>query len=134
MLNSSYPIFNYYNKPKRLISLTPLIDVVFILLLFFMSASNYQKWHSLPLETVQSGQGQAKPQVILVRLKADSLDINGTPVNIEDLNQFIKEKLNVLPNLHILVQPVGKIVVQRMVNLIDQVSAAGCQSISIVDS
>lgn len=33
-------------KSKR-ISLTPLIDVVFILLLFFMLTSSFQRWHSV---------------------------------------------------------------------------------------
>jgi biopolymer transport protein ExbD len=41
-------------RRTRRISLTPLIDVVFILLLFFMLSSSFQRWHSVDLPGLQS--------------------------------------------------------------------------------
>ena len=38
-------------KKRPLISLTPLIDVVFILLVFFMLASSFLDWRSIDLST-----------------------------------------------------------------------------------
>ena len=37
------------SRNNRLVSMTPLIDVVFILLLFFMLVSNFQQWRGMPL-------------------------------------------------------------------------------------
>ena len=36
-------------RKKSLVNLTPLIDVVFILLIFFMLASNFIQWHYIEL-------------------------------------------------------------------------------------
>lgn len=36
-------------KPKNLVSLTPLIDVVFILLLFFMLTSSFSQFRQIEL-------------------------------------------------------------------------------------
>ena len=48
--------FGQQRPTGRLISLTPLIDVVFILLVFFMLASSFLDWRSIDL-TVSSGVG-----------------------------------------------------------------------------
>lgn len=46
-------------KPARL-SLTPLIDVVFILLLFFILTSQLNPWHRQTLAQKTYGEGEAK--------------------------------------------------------------------------
>lgn len=43
-----------YTAKKRKISLTALIDVVFILLMFFMLTTQFVKWQSIPLQISQS--------------------------------------------------------------------------------
>ncbi|MCB1510249.1 MAG: biopolymer transporter ExbD [Hyphomicrobiaceae bacterium] len=45
-------------SPPRTITLTPLIDVVFLLLVFFMLASTFLKFASVPLSTAGAGNGQ----------------------------------------------------------------------------
>jgi biopolymer transport protein ExbD len=69
------------------ISLTPLIDVVFLLLVFFMLASTFARLHYLPLDS--SGPGAAATdagQSVLVRVGAGgAVDINGEPVAASDL-------------------------------------------------
>lgn len=135
MHNSQIQLFNRIRKPRRLISLTPLIDVVFILLVFFMLASSYEKWHSLPLDSVQKGSaGKSNPQSILVRLKTNALDVNGKEMTLKQLNQFIQSKLTSMPALHILIQSHGPVVIQRMVDVIDEVHAAGGKNVSILQN
>lgn len=70
---------------KRFISLTPLINVVFILLVFFMLASNYLQWRSIELNApaVQAA-GSPLEGAILVRLRTDgSIDLNGERLTLE---------------------------------------------------
>ena len=70
----------YHPRARSLISLTPLIDVVFILLLFFMLASNFNVETSL---SVQSGGGQSmdtastKPSVRLRILDNQNFVLDG---------------------------------------------------------
>ncbi len=120
-----------HRKPKRLISLTPLIDVVFVLLVFLMISSNHIKWRHLPLHSVQAGGAGATSESILLRLQPHSLDINGQGMTPEELNAFIRQKVAVTPDLHISLQPGKQVVLQRTVEVLDQIAAAGGRSASI---
>lgn len=137
MHNNTLSLFNYYSRPRRLISLTPLIDVVFILLLFFMSASSYQKWHRLPLNSEHGGQSQkhrsVNSKIMFIQLNKDSLVIDGMLMNSVAFKHFITKKINASPDLKIVIQPDGNIVLQRMVNIIDQIYTAGINDIAIVE-
>ncbi|WP_373510748.1 ExbD/TolR family protein, partial [Thiocapsa sp.] len=62
---------------RRLIGLTPLIDVVFILLVFFMLASSLVKWQALEMEAPASAAvGTPVIGSWLVRVRPESLDLN----------------------------------------------------------
>ncbi len=69
------------------IGLTPLIDVVFLLLVFFMLASTFLKFNYLPL--IAGGEGVAAPslsETVIVRVRAGgALDVNGEPASADDL-------------------------------------------------
>ena len=78
---------NDSGRAKRSISLTPLIDVVFLLLVFFMLASTFLKFGTVRLETAGAGGGVADPaKVVLVHVDgARSYKVNGIPAASEDL-------------------------------------------------
>jgi len=69
------------------ISLTPLIDVVFLLLVFFMLASTFLKFNYLPLTA--GGKGAGAPslgETVIVRVQpGGALDVNGEPVSAKAL-------------------------------------------------
>ncbi len=62
----------YQRKSSSGIGLTPLIDVVFILLLFFMLASNFNRWEQLPIDVqaVSASTGSSS-KVVHLQLHAD---------------------------------------------------------------
>jgi len=85
-----------FHRPKRIttsIDMAPLIDVVFLLLIFFMLTSSF----SLPslqikLPTAQ-GQPDSSPEVILVAVDAQgTISIQGQPVPLP----LFEEKLSAL--------------------------------------
>ena len=69
------------------ISLTPLIDVVFLLLVFFMLASTFLKFNYLPLTAGGEGAGAPSPrETVIVRVQPGGmLDVNGEPVSAKAL-------------------------------------------------
>jgi biopolymer transport protein ExbD len=69
------------------ISLTPLIDVVFLLLVFFMLASTFLKFNYLPLTAGGEGAGAPSPgETVIVRVQpGGALDVNGEPVSAKAL-------------------------------------------------
>ncbi len=112
---------------RRLISLTPLIDVVFILLLFFMLASNLTRLHAVPLDAQASQQTQAEDEpALLLRIQADGqLDLNGELVSAALLPELLREQLRRAPDLRVLVQPDDAVPLQVTLGVFDRLAAAG---------
>ena len=69
---------------RRRPNLTPMIDVVFLLLVFFMLVSRFGTDRALPLSLASGGAGYAGPPR-LVDVAPGGLALNGVPVPIEGL-------------------------------------------------
>ncbi len=83
------------NRPVRrrgVMNLTPLIDVVFLLLVFFMLASTFLKFGSVPLETAGGGAGNQveRDKVALIHIGADdAYRVDGRPVRREEMAEVL---------------------------------------------
>jgi len=79
--NDDLPLLTRNTRKKKGISLTALIDVVFILLMFFMLTSTFIKLHKVELQTAAAGddvvheQKQVEPQLIIIR-ESNQVDNN----------------------------------------------------------
>jgi biopolymer transport protein ExbD len=62
---------------RRTLSLTSLIDVIFLLLLFFMLTTTFTRNAELPLVAGDSGTGMAQTAPIFLRLAPDDVTVNG---------------------------------------------------------
>lgn len=77
-------------KKRELITmdLTPLIDVVFLLLVFFIVASEFKKNETvlnLSLPTSSSQQKVTNKQEVMIEISRDKLALNGKKLNISNL-------------------------------------------------
>jgi len=63
---------------RRTIAMTSLIDVIFILLLFFLLTSTFTRFGELSVSTGGAGAGIGSASPIFLRLDADGLTLNGT--------------------------------------------------------
>lgn len=74
---------------RRPIGLTSLIDVIFLLLLFFMLASSFTRYQALDLSSGGAGGGaDVRPAYLRIHT-AEKLDLNGRPLARSDLaNRF----------------------------------------------
>ncbi len=125
---------NRPRRPRRLISLTPLIDVIFILLVFFMLASSYLEWHSITL-AVPAGQAAANTmeEAILIRLQADGgLNLNGEPLTLAGLAAQVRTQLDRNPDQRILVQPEPTVQLQRIIILMDRLAEVGGINVALI--
>lgn len=82
---------NDWQRKKSTIGLTPLIDVVFLLLIFFMLASTFLKFSALPISGAKGGgQTSSLSEIALIQLRdAGSLRVNGIEVGVDGLNAQI---------------------------------------------
>jgi biopolymer transport protein ExbD len=121
-------------KPRRraLISLTPLIDVVFILLVFFMLASSLIDWRSIKLDTpVQTAAGSAMEGALLVEVRADGLRLSGRAVTLDELEAQLRAQLAAHPDRRVVVKPVAEVSLQQAVAAVDRITAAGVRDVSL---
>jgi biopolymer transport protein ExbD len=118
------------NRRKNMISLTPLIDVVFILLLFFMLSSTFSRWYQIPLQTPASSNSQTADLTVLkiqsnkgeVRINGNTVDINNSDELQSMVQQYSKQTL-VLTAAEV-------ITVQTIVSVMDALKQNGARHIS----
>lgn len=65
-----------YSVKKRRISLTALIDVVFILLLFFMLSTSFSQWRTIQISTASTVQTDNDIEIVTLLLMPDKKVIN----------------------------------------------------------
>ena len=109
------------------IGLTPLIDVVFILLLFFMLASSLTRLHAVALQSQSAdGEQSTAPPALLLRVQADGrLDLNGKPLAAGELRAALTSWLTRRPDLSVIVQPADRVNLQALLQVFDQLAASG---------
>ncbi|MEM7401330.1 MAG: biopolymer transporter ExbD [Pseudomonadota bacterium] len=125
--------FETTNPKKNLISLTPLIDVVFILLVFFMLATSFTKWHSIHL-----GFGEAtnvsdidKKGTLVEIVSESNYQIDGSIKNMPQIESIVRNKLKSNPEHFVLVQPRENVPLQELVYVMGQLSKLVGKNISV---
>ena len=118
---------------RPLISLTPLIDVVFILLVFFMLASSFLDWRSIDLTAPSpTVAGSSTEGSLLVEVRADSVRLSGAPVSLDELAARVGERLVLDPDQRVLVRPATGVPLQEVVTVLDRLSDAGVVDMSLI--
>jgi len=128
-------LLNAPQKNKQLISLTPLIDVVFILLLFFMLSSTFNKTKQIELTASAKGGAQSTSitQRILLR-DTDSLMINDTVYSLQS-NELAKVFASLAEaNDPVVLAATAQVSIQQLIALIDQIKSHGIQKLSVAES
>lgn len=118
-----------FQSRRRGISLTPLIDVVFILLMFFMLTSSFSQWRAVdffsPTEATATAAKPAAPQILILqadqrlRLANGDLDIahyrDFSPVMLQHFEQ----------DAAVLLAPEATVRVQDIVSALEALQQAG---------
>ncbi len=114
-------------RRRNAIGLTPLIDVVFILLLFFMLASSLTRLHAVALQSQSAdGEPSGTPSALLLRVQADgALDLNGDPLATDELQAALRSRLTQRPDLSVIVQPADEVNLNVLLHVFDQLAEAG---------
>lgn len=120
---------------KQLISMTPLIDVVFILLLFFMLSSTFIKTKQLEIKAAGASTQQAKSKVQKILLQV------GSTVTIDGINYALQSdeferKLGNFASAgdKVTVAAMGPVKVQNIIRLIDRARKAGISTLKLSKS
>lgn len=121
--------FTVSPKTRRKPSLTPMIDVVFLLLVFFMLASRFGVDAVLPLPLAAGGGTYTGPPR-LIDVAPDATQLNGQPVT--DLIAALAPLMQAPSDMIILRGQEGA-TLQRLVVVTEQLRTAGFTSVVLVE-
>lgn len=116
------------------ISLIPLINVIFLLLIFFMVAGNVTRQDALKVAPPLSHDGKERRfmPVILYLDKDGNLGLNADKVQPEDLQLLLKEALGENPNQPVTIRADKDADASKLVWLMGEVQKAGGDNLSVV--
>lgn len=120
-------------RRRQIISLTPLIDVVFILLVFFMLASSFLDWRAIDLNTPSESSGTSSLEgALLVELRPDGIRLSGERVSLSVLSEKISARVAKVPDQKVIVKAAHGISYQQAVNLLDRIAASNVVDLSLI--
>ena len=122
---------NRARRRRTPISLTPLIDVVFILIVFFMLASSFFDWRSIRLDPPAKAGGGGMTGALLVEVRPDGLRLSGLSVTPDQLAGRIADAISLDPDRRVLVRPGEGVSVQDVVAVVDLLAAHGVSRLSL---
>ena len=130
---------NFYQKEeKELISIniTPLIDIVFLLLVFFMLATSFIQKSTIEVNLSSEKTTEVdnkKNNVVLILNKKGLIYLNNKLINVSNIRNEISNIVKKNPKYSVLIKSHKKIPVQKVIRLIEEVRLAGTGNIKLVN-
>ena len=118
-------------RPRRRPSLTPMVDVVFLLLIFFMLAARFGIDQAVPITMAGGAAGYSGPPR-LVDVAPDGVALNGQPVALAALAQALRPLTQSRDDM-IVLRPRGTADVQRLLDVADVLRRAGFARLTVVE-
>jgi len=123
-----------YLSRRRTIGLTALIDVVFILLMFFMLTSSFEQWKTIqidsPVSEIQATTSSV-PQFIVLTSSGQLYPLHeeNKAISYADLSDRFWKELDVERPLFLLPEP--EVRLQKIILVIEELRAMGLEKVSI---
>jgi biopolymer transport protein ExbD len=115
------------------ISIAPLIDMVFILLIFFLVTASFEKFSVMPVERPSAvAVGTLSERPLIITLSKDGvLSIGGQQTDLLGLRMLVQDALRGSPERAVVVDSDKGVPVGRLVEVLDECRIAGAKKLSI---
>lgn len=124
-------------RRRRNLGLTPLIDVVFLLLIFFMLATTFLDTARVEVSVPQID-AAAPPdpdgpadKIRIVVGRAGQLTLNGEATPLAEIERQVRDRLNDAPDQPVEVAPGPAVPLQQVMAVLDRLAAAGATAVSL---
>jgi len=121
-------------RPIRRVGLTPMIDVVFLLVAFFLIASTFSdlQTRDLLLGGADAGDSEQDATPVVVTLMADgTASIGGTAVPLQDLSQALARLIEQAPDRTVRIEVAEGLAMQPVIDAMDAAKAAGARAVRL---
>ena len=122
------------NEEELSINITSMIDVIFILLIFFMVSTQFKK-ASIPLDlprSEESAESADQDSVKVLAVNAASMELDGKAVTMEELGPVLSKMYEDNPNLALSLECERTVDFEHVVQILTKIQNAGISRIGIV--
>lgn len=124
------------SQSRALISLVPMIDVMLILLVFFMVTSTYRNLDMIPaIRPAEKGGRLATPagKRLMIRIASDgSFRFRGTTLSATELQNLFATTQHQNALAEIIILPSGTAPTQALISAMDLAALAGMQNLRVL--
>ena len=125
---------NFRKQRRRvvLLNITPLIDVVFILLVFFMLTTNFARFRLIGVdapEETEAVKDAAAAIVVLVK-KNGEYEYDNAPATLEDIASKVAEITDIDPGRSFLIRPERGVEMQQALDVFQLTRESGGYAVS----
>lgn len=119
-------------RRRRKPSLTPMIDVVFLLLVFFMLAVRFGADNAIPMSPALFGTGQYTGAPRLITVSPEGLRLNGVQTTMEALPAAVRELMPAKDAIVVMRAAEGA-TLQDIVRVLDTLSSNGINRVVLME-
>lgn len=115
------------------VNVSPLIDMVFILLIFFVITTNFNRQTGVDVSKpkAQSATFQGQKTMLIGITREGSIHVFGRQIGIERLKHMVSQEMEKRPDLSVVIIADRKAVIEKAVQVMDQCVLAGAKHVSI---
>jgi len=126
-------LFGHYEVKRRIVSLTPLIDVVFLLLIFFMLASTFLQTQTLTVITPPEAESEVDTDRTVVEVRVTTgggFSVDGEVMPLERLSEAIKAAMSGDRDAVVSIMAEEGARVQPLINAAEAARLAGAKTVA----
>ncbi|WP_420561890.1 ExbD/TolR family protein [Tepidicaulis sp.] len=126
-------LFGHYEVKRRIVSLTPLIDVVFLLLIFFMLASTFLQTQTLSVITPPKAASETDSDRTVVEVRVapgGTFRVDGEAAPVEELSAAIKAALGGDKEAVVSILAEKDVQVQPLISAVEAARQAGARTVA----
>jgi len=115
------------------LSMAPLIDVVFLLLVFFLLTSTFTVPEAIDLTLPDSSTAQVSPpESLVISLLADGrIEVDGVALPLADLSAAVRQARESAPGMPVRLAADAAVEVQAMIAVMDALRTGGATDVAI---
>ena len=128
-------LFKRHNVSISIIKLTPLIDVLFILLIFAMLVTDHQNFRqiNLSVSTYSNDESEIALDELIIRIRTDGeLFLEDERSTLPSILETIKHKQEKRSNVSILLSPDKGLPFFKFIKVVDQMRSSGITNFNII--
>lgn len=128
--------YRYFTPKSTGIDITPLLDIVFLVLIFFMVGASFELNRALQMTLPQSftSEGVISPEKILIEIdNTGRIAVNGTSSALQELSQVINS-LSITDETNVYILADNAVPYKHVIEVMDILKILGIEKISLVTS